>query len=58
MRKLACVASIALCCIGGSSDPRVNAQTPRAALTDWLTDGGDNQRTGWQRSSRRTTSRI
>src|SRR5207253_1541652 len=20
------------------------------ALTDWLTDGGDNQRTGWQRN--------
>src|SRR4029079_661886 len=25
----------------------VAAQT--GALTDWLTDGGDNQRTGWQR---------
>ena len=26
------------------------AQTNGGVLTDWLTDGGDNQRTGWQRN--------
>jgi outer membrane protein assembly factor BamB len=49
MRKLACVASIALCYVAGSSGSRISAQTTRAALADWLTDGGDNLRTGWQR---------
>jgi outer membrane protein assembly factor BamB len=28
---------------------RTRAQTSARELTDWLTDGGDNQRTGWQR---------
>jgi outer membrane protein assembly factor BamB len=64
MRKLACGTSIALCsvvlwCFLGSSSPRVSAHSARASnsaqnarstLADWLTDGGDNQRTGWQRS--------
>jgi outer membrane protein assembly factor BamB len=29
---------------------RTSAQTGAAVLADWLTDGGDNQRTGWQRN--------
>src|SRR5439155_12939919 len=37
---------------GGSSvgAVRVSAQTGRGTATDWLTDGNDNQRTGWQRN--------
>jgi outer membrane protein assembly factor BamB len=49
------VASVALCCAGpdlvaqrgaGGSQPASRAAT----LYDWTTDGGDNQRTGWNRS--------
>ncbi len=43
MRKLSLIAVIALYC--GLSSP--GAQSPKA---NWLTDGGDVQRTGWQRN--------
>jgi outer membrane protein assembly factor BamB len=33
----------------------VSAQAGGAALHDWLTDGGDNERTGWNRSETRIT---
>jgi len=33
----------------------VSAQAGGAALYDWLTDGGDNARTGWNRSEKRIT---
>src|SRR5882672_8520216 len=61
MKTLVYVTSAALCCGGvwssgalpaGSSFRAlsVSAQASRGAVTDWLTDGGDNQRTGWQRN--------
>src|SRR5260221_5347610 len=61
MRNLISVTSFAICCavvlgIAGSrswipGEAEVGAQQAAGpALADWLTDGGDNQRTGWQRN--------
>ena len=33
----------------------VNAQSNGAALYDWTTDGGDNQRTGWNKQEKTLT---
>ena len=62
MRKLICCSATALCCLGWTTSrlidfapgaARVSAQTDgAAALTDWLTDGGDNQRTGWNQNEK------
>src|SRR5438128_3753746 len=61
MKTIVYVASVLLCC-GAVWSSRVlpngasfgavlvSAQASRGAVTDWLTDGGDNQRTGWQRN--------
>jgi len=35
--------------------PIVSAQTGGAALYDWTTDGGDNQRTGWNKQEKTLT---
>ena len=54
---------VALCCLGPWSVIRFPGSTVQAAhadaqsngvaaLTDWLTDGGDNQRTGWNRTQK------
>src|SRR6476660_4051538 len=61
MKRIVYVASIALCCgtlWGSRAWPgasslgalTVSAQANRPAPIDWVTDGNDNQRTGWQRN--------
>src|SRR6266576_22845 len=61
MKTVVYVTAAALCCgvagsaralPGGSSfgGVPVSAQASRPAPVDWLTDGNDNQRTGWQRN--------
>src|SRR6185369_11488612 len=58
MKTIVCVTSVALCCgvvwssvlPNGARVVSAQAQAVRGAVTDWLTDGGDNQRTGWNRS--------
>jgi outer membrane protein assembly factor BamB len=59
MKKSMSVAAIALCCTlrwdaGGltAGEALVSAQSGAANLVDWLTDGGDNQRTGWNRNEK------
>ena len=60
MKRIVFVTTIALCC-GAAWGPRVwpggstfgavpvSAQSGRPSV-DWVTDGNDNQRTGWQRN--------
>ena len=52
MRRLICAAAIAVACgLGGA----LRAQTPASTagqLIDWITDGGDNQRTGWNKDEK------
>ena len=61
MKKAISFAVAAVCCglaWGTGSLPKpsiVSAQTGGAALHDWLTDGGDNERTGWNRNETRIT---
>ena len=62
MRTFVCCVVAAVCCGAGltvNHAPGVavgtaaGAQADGAAmLTDWLTDGGDNQRTGWNRNEK------
>src|SRR3990170_5993892 len=61
MRKAMSLAAMAICCglVWGSGRwPAVatlTAQSGGAALYDWTTDGGDNQRTGWNKSEKTLT---
>jgi hypothetical protein len=61
MKKAISFAAIVTCCslvwsTGRLPHPAiVSAQTNSAALYDWLTDGGDNQRTGWNRQEKTLT---
>jgi outer membrane protein assembly factor BamB len=52
-KALSCAAAIACCAAAWGTAPHAlvvtaSAQT-QAKLYDWLTDGGDNQRTGWNK---------
>ena len=40
---------------GALREPVVRAQTSGAAVYDWTTDGGDNQRTGWNKQEKTLT---
>jgi len=61
MRKAMSLAAMAICCglaWGSGRWPAfatVTAQSGGAALYDWTTDGGDNQRTGWNKSEKTLT---
>ena len=59
MKKWISLAAMAVCAVWrGARRPHmttVNAQTNGAALYDWTTDGGDNQRTGWNRQEKTLT---
>lgn len=61
MKKVISFAAMAVCCglawgTGRLPEPAiVSAQTGGVALHDWLTDGGDNERTGWNRNEKRIT---
>jgi outer membrane protein assembly factor BamB len=61
MKKAISLAAMLACCglaWGTSRVPHtaiVSAQTSGAGLYDWLTDGGDNQRTGWNRPEKTLT---
>src|SRR5438034_3351681 len=68
MKPIVYLTSVTLCCgavwsssalpgVSSFGAARVSAQTGRAAVADWLTDGGDNQRTGWQRNETILTKR-
>src|SRR5437762_3927016 len=68
MKTIACVTSVALCCgavwnshflrnAASAGSATLSAQTGRGAVADWLTDGNDNQRTGWQRNETILTKR-
>src|SRR5947208_1282960 len=68
MKPIVYLTSVTLCCgaVWSSSALRnaasagsatLSAQTGRGAVADWLTDGGDNQRTGWQRNETILTKR-
>jgi outer membrane protein assembly factor BamB len=55
MKTVACLASLVCCCAivaaaGKRAAVPVAAGQTGAGPADWLTDGGDNQRTGWQRN--------
>ncbi len=61
MRTVLSFAAVAACCCLTWSAGRlphpaiVAAQTSGAAIYDWLTDGGDNQRTGWNKQEKTLT---
>ena len=61
MKKIISLTAAAVCCglawgTGRLPQPSiVSAQAGSAALHDWLTDGGDNERTGWNRNETRIT---
>jgi hypothetical protein len=61
MKKAISLAALAVCCglAWGSGSwsalATLNAQSGGAALYDWTTDGGDNQRTGWNQSEKTLT---
>src|SRR5215208_4753243 len=61
MKKTMSLVAIAACCGLGWSAGRlpeaavVRAQSAGAALYDWATDGGDNQRTGWNKNEKTLT---
>ena len=52
MKTIAYAASLTLLCCGvfWSGGSSVRAQSGRGTPIDWVTDGNDNQRTGWQRN--------
>ena len=55
MPRTTSFAAVLCCCAAWSvSAQRAGspAQSPGASLSDWLTDGGDNQRTGWARDEK------
>jgi outer membrane protein assembly factor BamB len=58
MKKASAVAVAVTCCALAwgtgrlSSVAAVNAQTNSAPLYDWITDGGDNYRTGWNKQEK------
>ena len=57
MKRTISLAALALCGLawGTGRVPHaviVSAQTSGPALYDWLTDGGDNQRTGWNKQEK------
>src|SRR5215212_7404676 len=55
-KALSCAAAIACCAAVWGTAPRAIVVTAAAQtqgqLYDWLTDGGDNQRTGWNRNEK------
>jgi outer membrane protein assembly factor BamB len=61
MKKVISAAAIAACCgLAWSTGhlpqlPTLSAQSGGAALYDWTTDGGDNQRTGWNKGEKAIT---
>ena len=61
MKKVISVAAVAACCGLAWSPgrlpqlPAASAQSNGAALYDWTTDGGDNQRTGWNKNEKTIT---
>jgi len=52
MKSIVYATSMVLCCgaVWSSRAVPAGAQASRAAAVDWVTDGNDNQRTGWQRN--------
>jgi len=52
MKTIVYLTSVVLCCgaVWNSRALHVTAQAGRPAPVDWVTDGNDNQRTGWQRN--------
>src|SRR5580765_8706982 len=52
MKTIAYAASLTLLCCGvfWGGGSFVRAQSGRGTPIDWVTDGNDNQRTGWQRN--------
>jgi outer membrane protein assembly factor BamB len=58
MKKwISVIATMACCALAWSSGrmphvASVNAQAPSSTPYDWTTDGGDNQRTGWNRQEK------
>jgi putative pyrroloquinoline-quinone-binding quinoprotein len=59
MRHVSASTALAVCCgIGWSAGWLPNASlvsaqsSPGAQLVDWLTDGGDNERTGWNKNEK------
>ena len=61
MKKAISFAAMAACCglVWGTGRlpqlPIVSAQSGGAAPYDWITDGGDNQRTGWNKDEKTLT---
>jgi hypothetical protein len=57
MKKFVLGTAVALCCLSGYTltAQRAAAPPPAPALYDWTTDGGDNQRTGWNKSEKTLT---
>src|SRR5438477_12955913 len=59
MKTITCFASVVLCCgaLWAVRGVPVNAQAGRGTPIDWVTDGNDNQRTGWQRNETTLTKK-
>src|SRR4051812_9841690 len=61
MKKVMSLAAVAVCCGAAWSSggwplsTAIAAQSGGAALYDWTTDGGDNQRTGWNKNEKTLT---
>jgi outer membrane protein assembly factor BamB len=60
MRHLMCATALACCAFVWTPAfvaelATLSAQTTGAALYDWTTDGGDNQRTGWNKQEKTLT---
>jgi outer membrane protein assembly factor BamB len=60
MKRVIFFTAMLVCCglawgTGHLPEPAIVGAQGGAALHDWLTDGGDNERTGWNRNEKRIT---
>ena len=51
MKKISYLIAAAWCCAALTAGAQ-RSGAPQSTLTDWVTDGGDNQRTGWARDEK------
>src|SRR5438445_7944101 len=52
MKKVGYLLTAAWCCAALTAGAQRGGGAPQGTLTDWVTDGGDNQRTGWARDEK------
>jgi glucose dehydrogenase len=52
MTKISCLLAAVWCCAALTVGAQRSVGAPESSLTDWVTDGGDNQRTGWAKDEK------